>query len=147
MYVLVEQSFKAGLTVIHSRTQTVVDISNRPLPSQIAAEGSRLYLTVHLPPSMEHRKRPNTTRLLVTHLDAANHRVAWESRLPLGLLHSERWQWLTVLGNGKIRYETIEVFNGPFAWLVRWFVGASLRQGFQVMADGLKTRSESLIQS
>ena len=95
---------------------------------------------------MEHRKRPNTTQISVTFLDVANHRVAWESHIPW-LLHANRWQWLTVLDDGKTRYETIEVFTGPLAWVVKWFAGANLRLGFKAMAEGLKTRVESLVQS
>ena len=97
---------------------------------------------------MEHVKRPNSTNLTVTLLDHTAHRVAWESQtLPQWLLRTERWQWLRVLENGKTRYETIEVFNGPLAWIIKWFVGAKLRLGFKAMADGVKERTEGLTHS
>ena len=84
----------------------------------------------------------------MTFLDEEHHRGAWENRtLPAWFLRSGRWQWLTVLEDGKTRYETIEVFNGPAAWLVKWFVGGNLRLGFKAMADGLKERTENLVRS
>ncbi|KIP02190.1 hypothetical protein PHLGIDRAFT_20508 [Phlebiopsis gigantea 11061_1 CR5-6] len=130
------------------RTQTVVDKSGHPHASQLISEGSLLHLTVHLPPTMEHKERPSSTSLLVTLLDHSTHRVAWESQtLPAWLLRTERWQWLTVLDSGKTRYETIEVFNGPLAWIIKWFVSANLRLGFQAMADGVKERTEGIVPS
>lgn len=101
-----------------------------------------MYLSVHIPPSME-PQRSSTTSLLVTLVDAENYRVAWKNRMPQWLMRTERWQWLTVV-DGKTKYETIEVFNGPAAYLVRWFVGSGLKKSFQAMADDLKTRTESL---
>ncbi|EKM52674.1 uncharacterized protein PHACADRAFT_164606 [Phanerochaete carnosa HHB-10118-sp] len=126
------------------RTQTVVDANERPVPDQAASEGSLLTLKVHLPPSMEPQMFPGSTRLRVSLVDHAAHRVAWTNRMPAWLMTTERWQWLTVLGDGKTKYETIEVFNGPIAYLVRWFVSGKLKLGFQAMADGLKARAESL---
>jgi hypothetical protein len=130
--------------MIVRRTQTVVDANGKPLPNQTVSEGSLMDLTVHLPPSMEAQQRPNKAHLCVTLLDSSNHRVAWVNRMPLGLLTAERWQWLTVVEDGaKTKYETIEVFHGLFAYLVKWFVSGNLKLGFQAMADGLKARAES----
>ncbi len=61
---------------------------------------------------------------------------------------TERWQWLTVVDDGegsrKTKYETLETFNGPAAYLVKWFVKKGLEAGFIGMAVGLKERAESL---
>lgn len=120
-----------------------MDANDKPHPSQTVQEGSLMYLTVHLPPSLEPRRSPGTTRLVVTLFDPEAHRVAWRTRMPTWLMVSDRWQWLTV-EDGKTKYETVEVFRGPLAYLVKWFVGANLRLGFQAMADGLKDRAEAL---
>ena len=65
--------------------------------------------------------------------------------MPTWLMTAERWQWLTVLDDGaKTKYETVEVYHGPLAYLVRCFVSRNLNLGFQAMADGLKARAESL---
>ncbi|GJE92890.1 SRPBCC domain-containing protein [Phanerochaete sordida] len=128
------------------RSQVVVDAHEHALPSQTAELGSHLVLTAHLPPSLEPRLGvlKSTTRLRVTHLDARAHRAAWQNRMPPWLLRTHRWQWLEPLEDGKTRYETIEVFDGPLAWCVRWFVAGALRKGFRAMADGLKARAEEL---
>ena len=130
------------------RTQTVVDANDKPVSDQVAQEGSHMVLTVHLPPSMEPRTSPSMTRLTVTVLDHEHHRVAWTNRMPTWLMTTERWQWLTALdGGAKTKYETIEVFNGPMAYLVKWFVSGKLKLAFQAMADGLKARAESIHRS
>ena len=112
------------------------------MPDQVAKEGSWLYLTCNIPPSMEPQSRPASTKLVVTLVDHENRRVAWTNRMPAWLMTTERWQWLTVVEGGKTKYETIEVFNGFLAYFVRWFVGSKLKVCFQSMADGLKARSE-----
>lgn len=63
--------------------------------------------------------------------------------MPKWLLDAERWQSLTVGPDGRVKYESIEVFKGPLAYLVRLFVGKNLFLGVDAMAQGLKTKSES----
>ena len=128
------------------RSQTVVDSTEKSAQDQTPKEGAFLYLTVHIPPSMEPNLRTSSTRLVVSHLDPENHRIAWTNRMPAWLMTTERWQWLSSTEDGKTKYETIEVFNGILAYIVKWFVGSGLRLGFQAMADGLKARSEQLHQ-
>ena len=109
------------------------------------SEGSLLHVQVYLTPAMEQKKQPSSASLVVTVLDHASHRLVWESRtLPPWLLRTERWQWLTVLDGSKTLYETIEVFNGPVAWILKWFLSANLKSGFKTMAERLKERVESL---
>ncbi|KAI0688003.1 hypothetical protein BC835DRAFT_1374577 [Cytidiella melzeri] len=133
------------------RKQCVVDHSDNLLPDQVAHEGAYLHLTVHLPPSMSPPSRfsllsPSTTRLVVSLVDAEHYRAAWTNRMPKWLMTTERWQWLTVVeeedGSRKTKYETIEVFDGPAAWIVRWFVAPYLKVAFEGMATDLKRRAE-----
>ncbi|KAI0790299.1 hypothetical protein BC629DRAFT_1288017 [Irpex lacteus] len=128
--------------------------SNNPTPDQVAHEGSFLHLTVHLPPSMSPPSRfslfsPSTTQLTVSVLDETNHRVAWTNRMPPWLLRTERWQWLTVVeeedGSTKTKYESIEVFNGPAAYIVKFFVAPYLRIAFKAMGEDLKRRAEAQV--
>ncbi|PSR79939.1 hypothetical protein PHLCEN_2v6840 [Hermanssonia centrifuga] len=90
----------------------------------------------------------NTTHLRIHHLDEETHRIAWVNCMPSWLMTTERWQWLTVVDDGegsrKTKYETLETFNGPAAYLVKWFVKKDLEAGFIGMAVGLKERAESL---
>jgi hypothetical protein len=69
--------------------------------------------------------------------------------MPPWLMTTERWQWLTdvedVDGSHKTKYETIEVFNGPAAWIVKWFVSPYLKMGFEAMAKDLKQRAEASV--
>lgn len=59
------------------------------------------------------------------------------------IFFADRWQHLVDLGDGKTRYETIEVFGGLLAWFVLLLRGG-LRQGFKAFAEDLKRRSETL---
>lgn len=80
----------------------------------------------------------------ITVLDKEGYRAAWETAgyMPAWLLHAERWQTLTALPNGKTRYDAVEVFSGPIAYLVKLFVGSALKEGFQAMAETMKERAE-----
>lgn len=86
---------------------------------------------------------------MITNLDPDNYRCAWENiEYPTWLLSAVRWQALVeVVEDGRIqtRYETVEVFNGVLAYLIRIFVGQGLQAGFIAMAEGLKKRSEESI--
>ncbi|KAF8999776.1 hypothetical protein BDQ17DRAFT_1360355 [Cyathus striatus] len=128
------------------RQQFVCDASKRPLDDQAPTEGKYLSIAVHLPPTMGEPGIFGTGSAFVqiTALDHENHRAAWATAsLPSFILHSERWQALSVDPvTGKTKYETIEVFNGLAAYLVRLFVGSKLKLGFQAMADDLKHRAE-----
>ncbi|TFK24881.1 hypothetical protein FA15DRAFT_669082 [Coprinopsis marcescibilis] len=79
-----------------------------------------------------------------TVIDRENYRVAWETAgsIPSWLLHSERWQTLTRLPDGRTKYETQEVFRGALAYIVKWVLGSALSSGFHVMAETLKQRAE-----
>ena len=62
--------------------------------------------------------------------------------MPRWLLNAERWQFLVEIEGEKTRYETVEVFGGVLAYLIRVFVGNGLKKGFIAMAEGLKRRAE-----
>ncbi|EAU87605.1 hypothetical protein CC1G_09702 [Coprinopsis cinerea okayama7 len=129
------------------RGQRLVDASGRTSTSQTPSEGQFLDISpVHLPPTMGNPGLfgKNSAFVEITVLDTENYRAAWETAgpVPAWLLHSERWQTLTTLPDGKTRYDTIEVFSGFAAYLVQLFVGSALKKGFQAMADTLKERAE-----
>ena len=97
---------------------------------------------------MEPRPVMGSTQAVVYHVDNENHRIAWIQRSTwlAYFLQYERWQWLTVVEDEdgtKTKYDTLEVFNGPFAYFIQWTVGPSLRRGVKAMAEGLKRRTES----
>lgn len=125
----------------------MVDASGRPLYDQTPAEGKYINISpVHLPPTMGNPRFMGTGSAFVeiTVLDKEGYRAAWETAgyMPAWLLHAERWQTLTALPGGQTRYDAMEVFSGPVAYLVKLFVGSALKQGFQAMADTLKERAE-----
>lgn len=102
-------------------------------------------MKVHLPATLSETGNVNNTRVRVTFIDRETHRVAWSHvGLPSFLLHSERWQWLIETEDGKTKYETIEVFGGVVAWLVKWLKAAELREAFGAFADGVKKRAEQV---
>ncbi|KAF7297239.1 hypothetical protein MIND_00957000 [Mycena indigotica] len=130
-----------------SRNQTVLSPSGAPSPDPPAAGHTLLISPVHLPPTMgaPGRFQAQQARVVITALDAGQFRAAWETEpswlLPRWLLHAERWQMLTEVvedGRVKTRYESIEVFNGVLAWVVKWVQGRNLELGVKAMAEGLK---------
>lgn len=59
----------------------------------------------------------------------------------LGLVQGRRYQRLTQEPDGPTRYETVEEFSGPLVFLAG---PGRVEAGFQVHAEALKKRSESL---
>lgn len=102
---------------------------------------------VHLPPTLDDLPsyKKSSAFVVCTCLDNGNHRVAWRTAgsLPAWLLDAERWQMLTVQEDGRVKYESVEVFKGIVAYLVKLVVGKDLILGVEAMAEGLKKRAES----
>ncbi|KAF8154106.1 hypothetical protein B0H34DRAFT_720351 [Crassisporium funariophilum] len=139
-------SYKEWNTFV--RSQTVVDASKQLLPDQTPAEGQYMSISVNMPPTLEEAGMfgKSSAFVTVTTLDPTNYRVAWcTAGMPRFLLHTERWQALSVdEATGKTKYETIEVFGGILAYFVRFFVGSKLSVGFKAAADTLKKRAEEV---
>lgn len=85
----------------------------------------------------------HSTVVRITVIDHENYRAAWTTAggLPKWALFAERWQTLTVEGE-KTKYESVEVFSGILAYVVKFFTGKNLVLGVKAMAEGLKSRSE-----
>lgn len=88
-----------------------------------------------------------STRAVVSYLDHEEHRAAWKQQdnWKAWFLRFERWQWLTVVEGEegmKTRYDNIEVFKGPVAYIVKWVVGPLLKSAVRAMAESLKRRAE-----
>ncbi|KAJ7601006.1 hypothetical protein C8J56DRAFT_23715 [Mycena floridula] len=129
------------------RAQTIIDPqTGAALASQtLTGPGQKMRLNTHLPPTLGEGSffQKNTTHVLSIAMDPINHRAAWITTTPKFLLYAERWQTLTVLEDGKVKYDTIETFQGILAYFVKWFVGSNLRLAFKAMAEGLKNRAEA----
>lgn len=54
------------------------------------------------------------------------------------MLAAERWQAISDLGNGKVLYESREVFSGPLAYTLKALMKESLQEGFNAQGEGLK---------
>lgn len=126
------------------RDQRITDARKNHLPDETPREGCYLYIQpVHIPPSFDNKWFPGSAFERITALDHENYRTAWVNvEMPHWLLTAERWQALVEVEGGNTRYETIEVFGGLLAYLVRAFVGNGLKKGFIAMAEGLKSRAE-----
>jgi len=128
---------------------TVVSKTNRvPLDDQTLREGKYLLMSpVHVPPTMEDSSvwLPTSSFNLVTAVDHENYSCSWISMLkvPRWLLYTDRWQALSTAEGGETRYETIEVFTGLAAYILKIFMANGLKKGFVAMAEGLKNRSEA----
>lgn len=138
------------IEIFSRRGQIVVDASKTPLEDQTPVEGQYLYIyPVHLPPTMGKPTwfQKQSAFLKISTVDRGNYRTAWQGVLPSFVLSTHRWQALSTVGEGeeqKTRYETIEVFGGALAYVVKFFMQAKLKQGFDAMSEGLKQRSEQL---
>ncbi|KAF8905622.1 hypothetical protein CPB85DRAFT_1416023 [Mucidula mucida] len=128
------------------RDQKVTNRAGTPTGHELA-EGQYMSMSVHLPPSLSDSVpfyQKSSAFVCCTYLDNDNHRVAWCTvSTPKWLLHAERWQMLKVDVDGRVKYESVEVFKGILAYLVRFFVGKNLRLAFDAMAQGLKAKAES----
>lgn len=122
----------------------MVDESKKPLRDQTPAVGKYLLMSVHIPPTMGEASflQKQSASEIITTVDHTHHRVAWRNiAAPAFLLGAERWQALSEV-NGKTKYESIEVFTGILAYIVKFFMRDGLVKGFNAMAEGLKRRSE-----
>jgi hypothetical protein len=125
---------------------TVVSPSKVPLPDQTPVVGEHIAINVNMPPTMGEPGffGSNSAFCVITHIDNENYRVAWKTAgTPYFLLHTERWQALSVdEATGKTKYETVEVFGGILAYITSYFFGDKLRVAFRAAADTLKARAE-----
>lgn len=134
--------------MIIRRGQTIIDPqSGQPLASQsLTAAGQHMYIyPVHLPPTLGEPSffQRQSSYVVCTGIDQENYRVSWATTgFPKFLLYAHRWQTLTDLGDGNVKYESVEVFHGLLAYIVKWFVGKNLVLGTKAMAEGLKQKAE-----
>ncbi|KAF5314328.1 hypothetical protein D9619_011772 [Psilocybe cf. subviscida] len=128
------------------RKMTVTSASKEPLADQTPAEGKHIHMNVHMPPTMGEPGCFGAQKafVIISSVEPDNYRVAWKTAgMPSFLLHTERWQALSMDDvSGKTKYETIEVFGGVLAYLVKLFVGEKLKVAFRAAADSLKTKAE-----
>jgi hypothetical protein len=122
-----------------------VSESGAALADQTPSVGRKLVICAHLPLTMGTLRFMESLNIIVriTTIDHENYRAAWvgDSRLPNWLLRGERWQMLTV-EEGKTKYESVEVFSGIIAYVVKFFTGEKLVLGVKAMMEGLKSRAE-----
>lgn len=127
------------------RSSIAVDAANVSLPTQRPIENTQLILRVQIPalplPVDENTPdNPLATQFSyenVTHVQPELNRLAWVA-YPNPLITAERWQALTDLGRGKVRYESREVFSGPLAPVLEGTIKDSLQESFDAQGEGLK---------
>lgn len=135
-----------------SRAQTLVSPTSSltPLPNQLPTVGAHLLIfPVHVPPTMDDAsvRFPSSALERITAMDHENYRCAWLNiQFPAWLLKSERWQVLgAVVSEGEqelTKYESVEVFEGVLAYMIKWSIRDGLAKGFQAMGEALKKRAE-----
>jgi len=127
------------------RYAVVLSPTNVTLPEQRPVENARLFMRVQIPPlalpvdsnTPDDPLRIQFTYENITHVQPELGRVAWEYQ-PEALLQAERWQALTDLGNGRVLYESREVYAGALAPIVQETMGQGLQEAFEGQANGLK---------
>ncbi|HAA17196.1 MAG TPA: hypothetical protein DCE41_37975 [Cytophagales bacterium] len=70
--------------------------------------------------------------------------IQWGERESTWHIYTVRIQRLTEREDGTTHYLTEERLWGPTAWLTHWLFGRKLKEGFEVCAQNLKDRVESL---
>jgi len=127
---------------------TLITPSGQPLEDQTPAEGKQIAIVVNMPPKLGEPgwfgSGSATTQIEM--LDSQNFRAVWTTvGLPHWLSHSERWQVLSVdETTGKTRYDTIEVFDGLVAYVIKFLMGGKLSVGFRAAAESLKAKAEQV---
>ena len=125
---------------------TLISLSKQPLEDQTPAEGKHISIAVNMPPKLEEPGwfGSGSATVQIEILDSQTFRAVWTTvGLPHWLSYSERWQVLSVdETTGKTRYDTIEVFDGLVAYVIKFLLGGKLRAGFRAAADSLKARAE-----
>lgn len=127
------------------RYAVVTSAKNITLPEQRAVEGNYLFFRVQIPalPLPVNKDTPDNllhTQLSherITHVQPELGRLAWEYLAEIAV-SSTRWQALSDMGNGIVLYESIGVFNGPLAGVLKATLGESLQESFEAQGEGLK---------
>jgi hypothetical protein len=125
----------------------VVTPLNESLEEQYPVENRRLFLRTQTPPlplpvNSDTPDNPLNTQVAyenITHVQPDLLRLAWAyAAAPPDVLAGERWQAISDLGDGRVLYESREVFHGALATTLRDLYGASLQEAFEAQAQGLK---------
>lgn len=126
--------------------------NGKPLDDQTPKEGQHILMSpVHLPPTMDDASVwfPSSSLDIITLIDHENHRCSWRyvssMSLPGWVLGSNRWQALSTTGDGKTKYESVEVFTGLVAYILKYFMAGNLKKGFEAMGEGLKKWAEAMV--
>ncbi|KAF1948074.1 hypothetical protein EJ02DRAFT_449540 [Clathrospora elynae] len=134
------------------RAAIVVSPLNHSLPEQYPIEGKNIFLRVQIPPlafpvDKDTPDNPLATQFSYEKITAVQPelgRLAWKFQPDTpGVLQAERWQAVSDLGNGKVLYESREVFRGVGAVTLKATLGENLQKGFDAQGVGLKTLLES----
>ena len=100
-------------------------------------------LSMQHPPSLDPKKKPTVTLEQVTVVDHDTHRIVWSGgRLP-ALFRAEHAHALAVADNGMTCYETRAIFGGLTGSGIKRFMGSTIEQCNEAMADALKKRAEA----
>jgi hypothetical protein len=127
---------------------TLTDKNKVILPDQTAVLGKHAQVVVNLTPKLGEPSAGLFSRgsafVEIDTLDHENFCVSWSTEnMPAFLLHSRRWQTLSVDENtGKTKYYNVEFVGGLLAYFARFTLGSKLKVSFQAAADDLKRRVE-----
>jgi len=110
-------------------------------------EGRHLYLRTQIPPLPLPVSASTPDNVLhtqvayenITHVQPQLGRLAWKYlAAPSELLAAERWQAVSDVGDGKVLYESREVFSGALAVVLKEVMGEALQESFDAQGKGLK---------
>ncbi|KIY63656.1 hypothetical protein CYLTODRAFT_402871 [Cylindrobasidium torrendii FP15055 ss-10] len=132
------------------RRHTITDAAGNALSphEQRISEGAHMHMAVHLPAVLSDTVpfyQKSSVFVQCSYRSDEMYRIAWRLQglaSTLGLLNAERWQMLSTLPDGSVKYENLEVFSGPVAYLVKLFTGKQLQDAVAAFGAALKERCE-----
>jgi hypothetical protein len=131
------------------RSAIVVSPLNITLQRQYPVEGKNLFLRTQIPPlplpvNSRTPDNPLATQFAyeeITHVQPQLGRLAWKYAAD-ALVQAERWQAVSDAGEGRVLYESREVFDGALAEVVKATLGESLQKGFDAQGEALRALLE-----
>ncbi|KAF2192752.1 hypothetical protein K469DRAFT_717340 [Zopfia rhizophila CBS 207.26] len=135
------------------RSAIVITPDGAHLPEQRPVENRRAVFRVQIPPlplpvTASTPENPLHTQIAfenITHIQPDLGRLAWKYISLPQALDSERWQAISSIGNGRVLYESREVFSGALAPTLRDTLGEGLQEAFEAQAKGLKLLLEGTL--
>ncbi|KAI0742847.1 hypothetical protein C8Q80DRAFT_1108647 [Daedaleopsis nitida] len=126
------------------RSAVMVDASSHgPLEDPTFRAGT-MAVGMQMPPSMDTTKKPSIAYEQVSVVDSESHRITWGGGRVPALFRAETAIVLSATANNKTRLEMRNAFGGASGYVIKGFMGGTMRDCSQSMVDALQQRAEAI---